>query len=123
MARPFPMIALLAALAFPSPVRAQSPAVDASRFSTLLATDYRVTSNITYGTASGMDLKLDVYRPARATGPLPTVLFFHGGGYRLASKKENSVLNVLPYVHERQRSPRVCLLSFQITSRHRCQQP
>ena len=98
MARALTLVALLAALAFPSAVRAQRPAGDASTFATLLATDYRVTSNITYGTASGMDLKLDVYRPARATGPLPTVLFFHGGGYRLGSKKENSVLSILPYV-------------------------
>ena len=29
---------------------------------------------------------------------MPTVLFFHGGGYRLASKKESSALSVLPYV-------------------------
>ena len=97
MARALTLIALLA-LALPSAVHAQRPAGDASAFSTLLATDYRVTSNITYGTASGMDLNLDVYRPARAPGPLPTVLFFHGGGYRLSSKKENSVLNILPYV-------------------------
>jgi acetyl esterase/lipase len=49
-------------------------------------------------TASGMELKLDFYRPAQASGALPTAIFFHGGGYRVASKKETSALNVLPYI-------------------------
>ena len=98
MIRQFAIIALLAAVAFQPAALAQRPGGDAAAFAAALGTEYRATSNITYQTASGMDLQLDVYRPARAAGPLPTVLFFHGGGYRLASKKENSVLSVLPYV-------------------------
>ena len=99
MIKRFTMIALLAALAFPAATLAQRPAGEASSFSGVsLITDYRVTSNVTYQTASGMDLNLDVYRPARVTGPLPTVLFFHGGGYALGAKKENSVLSLMPYV-------------------------
>jgi len=91
------MIAILLAFAFSSAPLAQRASGDAATFAAALGTDYRVASNITYQTASGMDLTLDVYSP-RATGPVPTVLFFHGGGYRLASKKENSVLSLLPYV-------------------------
>jgi acetyl esterase/lipase len=91
------MLACVSALACQSTALAQRATGDAATFAVTLGNDYRVVSNVTYLTASGMDLKLDVYSP-RATGPVPTVLFFHGGGYRLASKKENSVLSLLPYV-------------------------
>ena len=77
---------------------AQRPAGDAATFAAYVSTGYRVTPNITYTTASGMELKLDFYRPAQASGPLPTAIFMHGGGYRVASKKEASTLSVMPYV-------------------------
>ena len=77
---------------------AQRPAGDAATFAAYVATGYRVTPNITYTTASDMELKLDFYRPAQASGPLPTAIFMHGGGYRVASKKEASALSVMPYV-------------------------
>lgn len=98
MVKRFTMIALLAALSVPAATLAQRPSGDAAAFSASLGTEYRVTPNITYQTSSGMDLNLDVYRPARAAGPLPTVLFFHGGGYRLGAKKEGSVLSLMPYI-------------------------
>ncbi len=98
MARLLTMIVLFAAVAFQPAALAQRPAGDAAAFAAALGTEYRTTSNITYQTSSGMDLNLDVYRPARTAGPVPTVLFFHGGGYRLASKKENSILSLMPYV-------------------------
>lgn len=97
MGRRFTMLAFLLVLAFQSAALAQRASGDAATFAVTLGNDYRVVSNVTYLTASGMDLKLDVYSP-RAMGPVPTVLFFHGGGYRLASKKENSVLSLLPYI-------------------------
>lgn len=98
MIRRLTMIAVLAALSLPATTLAQRPAGDAASFSASLGTEYRVTSNVTYQTSSGMDLNLDVYRPSRAAGPLPTVLFFHGGGYRLGAKKEGSVLSLMPYI-------------------------
>jgi acetyl esterase/lipase len=77
---------------------AQRPTGDAATFAAYVSTGYRVTPNIIYTTASGMELKLDFYRPAQASGPLPTAIFMHGGGYRVASKKEASALSVMPYV-------------------------
>lgn len=56
-----------------------------------------VTPNITYATASGFDCKLDVYRPANAVAPVPTVIFIHGGGWVVGSK-ESAVLQILPYL-------------------------
>jgi acetyl esterase/lipase len=77
---------------------AERPLGDASAFAASLATNYRVISNITYLTASGVDLKLDFYRPVQSSNPVPTAIFFHGGGYRVTSKKEAWALNVLPYL-------------------------
>src|ERR1041384_999552 len=89
---------LMAALAMlpGSNVQAQRPAGDATSFAAF--TGYRAVPNITYTTASGVELKLDFYGPDRRAGPLPTAIFMHGGGYRIGSRKEASVLSLLPYI-------------------------
>ena len=50
--------------------------------------DYTVTtkSNVVYGNASGMDLKIDIYTPNGAPSPTPLVLYIHGGGFKGGSK-------------------------------------
>lgn len=81
-----------------SVAQAQRPAEDAAAFAAYLATGNQVTPNITYLTASGVELKLDFHRPRGASGPLPTALLFHGGGYRIESNKEGFALNVVPWL-------------------------
>jgi len=100
MARCIVLVAVSAAvLAVPSSTaHAQRPSEDASTFAAYLSTAYQVNPNITYLTASGVELKLDVHRPRGASGPLPTALFFHGGGYRAESTKEATALNVVPWL-------------------------
>ena len=61
-----------------------------------VANGYRLTPNITYMRAGGVDLKLDVYQP-RSTGPAPTLMYFHGGGWTDGTK-ESSALTFLPYL-------------------------
>jgi acetyl esterase/lipase len=100
MARSF-ILALVSGALFvlPSSVAlAQRPAEEAAPFAAYLSTGNQVTPNITYLIASGVELKLDFYRPRGASGPLPTALFFHGGGYRVAATKEASALNVIPWL-------------------------
>jgi len=80
-----------------SPVAAQRPMEDAGDFAGFLSTGTQVTANVTYLTANGVDLKLDIYRP-RGTAPRPTALLFHGGGYRAESKKEAFALNAIPWI-------------------------
>lgn len=38
--------------------------------------------------------RLDVYRPRNATGPLPTILYIHGGGFRILSKDTHWVMGL-----------------------------
>ena len=82
-------------LAAPAVVDAQSS--DSTRSFIHVANGYRISPNITYLRASGRDLTLDVYRPQAATGPNPTLVYFHGGGWTNGSK-ESSALSFLPYL-------------------------
>ena len=59
-----------------------------------------IEPNITYVTAGGMDMNLDVYRPkVKNPKPLPTLVFMHGGGWR-AGTKESYSLRVLPWLEK-----------------------
>jgi acetyl esterase/lipase len=56
-----------------------------------------IRPNIVYGTANNTALKLDLYLPRNRTTPVPTLVFFHGGGW-VAGQKEQDVLHLLPYL-------------------------
>lgn len=49
-----------------------------------------IERDVTYGNAGGVDLKMDVYYPQTVTGPVPVVLWVHGGGWTGGDKKENA---------------------------------
>ena len=44
-----------------------------------------IQKNVVYGTADGIDLKLDIGKP-EGKGPFPVILFFHGGGWQQGDK-------------------------------------
>ena len=46
-----------------------------------------VEKDIIYGRAGGVELKLDLARPAEGVGPFPAVLCIHGGGWQLGDKQ------------------------------------
>src|SRR5688500_15463125 len=90
-----PLIAAGVLLATTSPAVAQlSPAAE---WAARVATEYQITSNITYLTASNHGSKLDVYARRGATTPQPTVVYFHGG-FWAAGAKENSVMALVPWL-------------------------
>jgi len=62
-----------------------------------LYADHVVVPDITYMRASGYESTLDVHRPRDTSGPRPTVIFIHGGGW-VGGSKEGSMLAVLPYL-------------------------
>ena len=66
-------------------------------WSSTIQSDVAVIPNITYLTANNMELKLDVYRPRNAEGPVPTFIYYHGGGW-VGGSKEANVLRLLPYL-------------------------
>lgn len=60
------------------------------------ANDYDVVPNVTYVTAGGVEVKLDIYRRHGVTTPQPTVLHFHGG-FWAAGTKEGSQMYLIPW--------------------------
>ena len=53
-----------------------------------------VTADVPYKAPGGREHQLDIYRPANAQGPLPVVLYVHGGGFRLLSKDTHWVMGL-----------------------------
>jgi acetyl esterase/lipase len=58
---------------------------------------YQVIPNVTYLTAGGVDLKLDVYQRRGVTTPQPTVIYIHGG-FWAAGNKEGAIMKLLPWM-------------------------
>lgn len=88
-------LAVATALTAPQAAAAQGP--ELTDWSVLLSRRYAVSPNVTYLEVNGWEGKADVYRPTRTEGPVPTVIFFHGGGW-IRGNKEGPVLHVMPYI-------------------------
>src|ERR1700733_8121523 len=66
-------------------------------WATHTANEYQVYPNLTYLTASNYELKLDIYKRRDSTGPQPTLIFIHGGGW-VHGTKEPSLMAVMPRI-------------------------
>jgi len=51
-----------------------------------LADDFVLETDLTYGSADGEDLKLDLARPATGDGPFPAIVYIHGGGWHAGNR-------------------------------------
>jgi len=96
MNKPSHAAIVLSLLLFSAPDVARAQLDSAQKF-VQVANSYQVTPNITYLTANNWDAKLDIYQPRGLTGPNPTLVYFHGGGWAGGSK-ESSSLTFLPYL-------------------------
>ena len=96
MRKPAHAAIVLSLLLFSAPDVARAQLDSAQKF-VQVANSYQVTPNITYLTANNWDAKLDIYQPRGLTGPNPTLVYFHGGGWAGGSK-ESSSLTFLPYL-------------------------
>ena len=65
-------------------LRYAMPDVHPSRF------DLTVERDVPYGTHRQQ--RLDVYRPRRAEGPLPVIMYVHGGGFAMLSKETHRLM-------------------------------
>jgi acetyl esterase/lipase len=73
-------------------------ATAANAFADFAGFNHIVKPDVTYATASHVDLKLDLYLPRIKAGPkVPTLVYFHGGGWVDGSKERASLL-LLPYL-------------------------
>jgi acetyl esterase/lipase len=58
---------------------------------------YEVLPNVTYAIANNYECKLDLWRPLEAEGPVPTLIYIHGGGW-VSGKREQYALMFLPFI-------------------------
>ena len=87
--------ATLALVVFAPPASAQFS--EAAVSLAPLQNQYRVVPNVTYLTANNWEAKLDLYLPREVSGPNPTLIYIHGGGWT-AGSKEASAFTFLPYL-------------------------
>jgi acetyl esterase/lipase len=59
--------------------------------------NYLVYPDITYGTANNYALKLDFWQRKSTQGPLPTVIYIHGGGW-IFGDRTGAMPMLLPYM-------------------------
>ena len=84
------LLCALAPTAFPQ----LSPS---ATWATHFANEYQVFPNVTYLTASNVELKLDVYQRRGMTTPQPTVIYMHGG-FWVAGNKEGAIMALMPWL-------------------------
>jgi acetyl esterase/lipase len=58
---------------------------------------YAIRPNLTYGVQNNFETKLDVYQRRDASGPQPTVMFIHGGGW-VGGSKETSAMSLVAWL-------------------------
>ena len=86
-------VATLALAALLPSARAQLS--DTGAFAAQLQNQYRIVPNVTYLTANNWEAKLDLYLPRQTSGPNPTLMYIHGGGWTGGSK-EGSAFTFMP---------------------------
>ncbi len=72
---------------------------DTASWAATVQNSFRIIPDITYRRANGEELRVDVYQPRDADGPVPTFIYYHGGGW-VAGSKEANVLRLLPYLEQ-----------------------
>ena len=90
------LTALAVSVLFPSFAAGQLS--ESADWAVNVANDYRVIPNVTYLTTNNWDSKLDLYVPRNSAEASPTLVFIHGGAH-VAGSKEESILNILPYLN------------------------
>ena len=66
-------------------------------YMTQLQDTYRFIPNVTYHTASNVDLKVDLYVRRDASRPQPTIVYFHGSAWYVGSK-DTLMFSMMPYI-------------------------
>lgn len=91
------LFVMVALSLFPAVPFAQGQIATPEPWTDYVAGDYDILANITYAIANNTELKLDLYVPKARTNPIPTLILYHGGGW-VEGKKEQNVLQFLPYL-------------------------
>lgn len=89
-----------------------SPSIHLNAAPDLPVPEPRMTADITYGQADGVDLLLDAYVPA-GEGPFPVALVVHGGGWASGDKQAD-----LPLLDELAQRMTVFSINYRLAPNH-----
>lgn len=92
-----PRALVLLGIFFFSSVFASGQVPQADRWTETASFDYGINSDIMYGVFQNIPVHLDVWRNFKAKGPVPTLMYIHGGGWVIGNK-DGAVNLFLPYV-------------------------
>ena len=92
-------LALAAAMLMSAPTTSLAQLNDTGTWASHLSNTYRVIPNVTYHKANNRENKVDLYLTRGVDGPVPVLMYIHGGGWRGGSK-ESSVLRLLPWLEK-----------------------
>jgi len=87
---------LLAGLAAAVPLAALAQLSPSATWAAHASNQYQILPNITYLTANNYEAKLDIYKRTDTTGPQPTLIWIHGGGWT-GGAKEGSLMSLMPW--------------------------
>lgn len=91
------LVAITLCAVFVGSSQAVAQLSETSSFLAHVSNDYQVLPNMTYHVASNQENKLDLYLPRNASGRVPVLMYFHGGGW-VGGTKESRILRVLPFL-------------------------
>jgi acetyl esterase/lipase len=73
------------------------PRSQSAAWASTVAERYLVFPDVVYGTANNTTLKLDVWQRKDAKAPVPTLIYYHGGGW-IFGDRTGATLFFLPYL-------------------------
>jgi acetyl esterase/lipase len=93
--KPILLIAIFAFALGISPARGQlSPT---GTWAATAQNRYQISPNLTYLVANNYEDKLDIYHRQDVSGPQPTLIYIHGGGWT-GGTKESAFMSVMPWL-------------------------
>ena len=87
---------LIVAITVPCLAR-QEESTPLDEWSIAVGRNYLILPNVTYAIAQNYECKLDAYVNRAKSGPTPTLIHIHGGGW-VTGTKETAILPLLPYI-------------------------
>jgi acetyl esterase/lipase len=94
--KPSTATALLAMALLTAAPRSRAQDGASSRWAELAGYQYTVTPDVVYGVQNNYPLKMDVWRNRKASGPVPTLMYIHGGGW-IYGDRTGAFIELFPY--------------------------
>ena len=80
------LIVLLPTVAFAAEDAPPEPAAPPAKPPAALPAGIKVIRDVEYAKVNDLSLTMDIYLPSEPAGPMPAVVYFHGGGWRRGTK-------------------------------------